>query len=78
MVEDEGKEKWNFNKSVMEGIMDIQSAIDLLNDEDYKELFTIALASILMEVSNVYRKGKCLTYKKKLEINSQIYQRRCT
>ena len=35
------------------------------SDEDiYKDLFTVALASILLEVSNLYRNGKCLSYKK--------------
>lgn len=64
LVEKEGMKKWNFNKCIMEGILDVQSSIELLKDQNYKELFSIALASILLDVSNVYRKGKCISYKK--------------
>lgn len=60
----EGKDKWIFNLTVMDGILDIKYAISLLGDERYKKLFKIALASILLEISNVYRNGKCLSYKK--------------
>jgi DNA modification methylase len=55
--------KWVFNTSVMDGILDIKYAISLVHDEKYRDLFKIALASILLEVSNVYRNGKCLSYK---------------
>lgn len=58
-----GKDKWVFNIGVMNGILDIKYAINLIPDEIYKKLFSIALASILLEVSNVYRNGKCLSYK---------------
>ena len=30
----------------------------------YKDLFLVVLASILLDVSNLYRNGKCLSYKK--------------
>ncbi len=55
--------KWVFNTSVMDGILDIKYAINLITDKKYKNLFRIALASILLDVSNVYRNGKCLSYK---------------
>lgn len=58
-----GKEKWVFNIGVMNGILDIKYAINLVDDEKYRKLFSIALASILLDVSNVYRNGKCLSYK---------------
>ena len=58
-----GKEKWVFNVAVMNGILDIKYAIDLVPNEKYRKLFSIALASILLDVSNVYRNGKCLSYK---------------
>jgi hypothetical protein len=48
----------------MNGILDIKYSISLVEGENYKKLFKIALASILLEVSNVYRNGKCLSYKK--------------
>lgn len=56
-------DKWIFNIAVMDGILDIKYAILLLENDAYKKLFLIALASILLEVSNVYRNGKCLSYK---------------
>jgi len=37
--------------------------IESISDEKYKELLKVALASILLEVSNLYRNGKCLSYK---------------
>jgi DNA modification methylase len=58
------KDKWVFNIEVMNGILDIKYSISLVEGENYKKLFKIALASILLEVSNVYRNGKCLSYKK--------------
>ena len=58
-----GKDKWVFNIGVMNGILDIKYAINLIPDEKYKKLFSVALASILLDVSNVYRNGKCLSYK---------------
>jgi len=57
--------KWNFHGEVMRGLLDIRYAIDQLTDNKYKTLFIIGLASILLEVSNVYRNGKCMSYKKK-------------
>jgi DNA modification methylase len=57
------KEKWIFNVGVMNGILDIKYALNLLDNVKYKKLFSIALASILLDVSNVYRNGKCVSYK---------------
>lgn len=59
----EGKKKWVFNTEVMDGLLDIKYSIQLLSDNLYQNLFRIALASILLDVSNVYRNGKCLSYK---------------
>ena len=56
--------KWNFNDSALDGILDIKYAISFIEDEAYVNLFKIALASILLEVSNLFRNGKCLSYKK--------------
>lgn len=60
----EGREKWVFDVDTMDGILDIKYAISLILDEKYRKLFSIVMASILLEVSNVYRNGKCLSYKK--------------
>lgn len=64
LVEKPGLTKWNFDKEVMKGILDIKYAILNIPDNKYKNLFNIALASILLDVSNLYRNGKCLSYKK--------------
>lgn len=66
--------KWVFNIDVMKGILDIKYAIKLFTDDKYKNLFHIALASILLEISNVYRNGKCLSYKKDWQ-NKQVKRR---
>lgn len=62
-----GKKKWVFDIGVMNGILDIKYAISLVPVEKYRKLFSIALASILLDVSNVYRNGKCLSYKEDWE-----------
>ncbi len=56
--------KWVFNTGVLNGILDIKYAISLIADIKYQRLFKIALASILLDVSNVYRDGKSIKYKK--------------
>jgi DNA modification methylase len=63
----EGLKKWNFNKAVLRGILDIKYAISQISDYKYTSLFRIALAAILLDVSNLYRNGKCLSYKKDWE-----------
>lgn len=67
------RDKWVFHKSVMNGILDIKYAIAKIKDKKYRDLFNIALASILLEVSNVYRNGKCVSYKK--DWQDKIYKR---
>jgi DNA modification methylase len=59
--------KWIFHKSVSNGIFDIVKYIDEICTDDllmYKSVFKISLATILQEVSNVFKNGKCLSYKK--------------
>ncbi len=65
----EGSErlKWIFNKPSSNGIFDIVNEIDKLcvdNLVKYKSLLKVSLATILPEISNVFRNGKCLSYKK--------------
>ena len=64
MVTDGNREKWLFHSSVMEGILDIKYGISCLGSKKYRNLFKVSLASILLEISNVYRNGKCVSYKK--------------
>ncbi len=63
LVEGDGKKKWNIDKSVYLAIQKIKMAIACIEDENYRYLFTTALASILIDFSNLYRNGKCLSYK---------------
>ena len=65
VVHKEGMKKWNFHDTSLDGILDIRYAIRIVIDDDrYKNLFTIALASIILQASNMFRNGKCLSYKK--------------
>lgn len=64
LVKNEQLSKWNFNDEIMDAILDIKNAIKHINNTKYENLFKIALASILLEVSNLFRNGKCLSYKK--------------
>ncbi len=59
-----GKKKWNYNIEVGIAVEKLKEAIESITEEIYKELFTVALAAILLDVSNLYRNGKCLSYKK--------------
>lgn len=63
LVEHEGLDKWLLNKEVRMGILDILEGIGLFHSKKYQILFKVALASILLDVSNVYRNGKCVSYK---------------
>lgn len=56
--------KWNFHDNTLDGILDIKHAIAAIPEEKYRNIFIIALASILLDVSNLFRNGKCLSYKK--------------
>lgn len=72
VVEKEGLEKWMYDIDVMKGLLDIKYAISKLNDKKYQQLFNIGLAPMLLEVSNVYRNGKCLSYKKNWKENKKF------
>lgn len=60
------KERWIFNNPVAYGIADILMKLTELEENEatiYKGLFHTALAAILVPVSNVFRNGKCMSYK---------------
>jgi len=75
LIKKENLNKWNYNDEVLDAILDINYAIRNIASTKYQNLFKIALASILLEVSNVFRNGKCLSYKKKW-LESVKYSRR--
>lgn len=64
IVEKNELNKWIFDKNVFTTINIIKSSIQNLSDKKYKELFEIIFASLLLKYSNVYRNGKCLSYRK--------------
>ena len=64
LYEGNNKRKWNYDKIVGLAVQKLKMAIDLIKEEKYKNLFFVVLSSILLDVSNLYRNGKCLSYKK--------------
>lgn len=64
LYEENGKPKWNYDIEVAIAIKKLNRSIDTIIDMKYRELFKVALAAILLDVSNLYRNGKCLSYKK--------------
>lgn len=63
LVENDNIDKWLLNRDVRLGTLDILEGIKKFHSQKYQRLFKVALASILLEVSNVYRNGKCVSYK---------------
>lgn len=63
LYQSEDLSKWNYDNNVGISIEKLKKAISNINDEKYKNLFTIVLSSILLDISNLYRNGKCLSYK---------------
>lgn len=75
VIKRDGIKKWNFHESAIDGLLEIRHAIRIeVDDTRYKKLFTIALASIIMQSSNLFRNGKCLSYKKGWE--NRIFSRK--
>lgn len=66
------RNRWIFNDPVREGISDILEKMNLLPKKyaKYFSLFKIAIASHLVNISNVFRNGKCLSFKKNWEQNN--------
>lgn len=67
LYEGDNKEKWNYDKAVGLAVQKLKTSISLVKEEKYKNLFFVVLSSILLDVSNLYRNGKCLSYKKNWE-----------
>ena len=67
LYQGEGKKKWNYNTDIGIAVEKLRQVIESISEVIYKELFKVALAAILLDVSNLYRNGKCLSYKKKWE-----------
>ena len=67
LYEGNNKRKWNYDKIVGLAVQKLKMAIDLIKEEKYKNLLFVVLSSILLDVSNLYRNGKCLSYKKNWE-----------
>ena len=67
LYQGEGKKKWNYNTDIGIAVEKLRQVIESISEVIYKELFKVALAAILLDVSNLYRNGKFLSYKKKWE-----------
>ena len=63
LYESRNNKKWNFNHEVAVAVQGMKQAILQIDEKKYQDLFKVALASILLDVSNLYRNGKCLSYK---------------
>ena len=63
LYQSDEKKKWNFNTDIGIAVEKLRQAIEIIPEEIYRELFEVALAAILLDVSNLYRNGKCLSYK---------------
>lgn len=63
LYQGDGKKKWNFNTDIGIAVEKLRQTIETIPEEIYRELFKAALAAILLDVSNLYRNGKCLSYK---------------
>ncbi|MBX2991236.1 MAG: hypothetical protein KF749_08710 [Bacteroidetes bacterium] len=79
-----GNDKWLFNDAALDGILDLKYAISQLPDLRDRELLKITLASILLDVSNVFRNGKALSYRerrgterriRRAEVHRQFFDR---
>lgn len=57
--------KWLFHKTALKSLLNIRKAIDIVCNEfpGYKDIMYVALGSILLQFSNVFRDGKALRYK---------------
>lgn len=77
LFEKKSLQKWIFHRQVAWGLFDILNEIETLPDGPenyYKLLLKISLASILLDVSNVFRNGKCLSYKPNWQDNGMSRQ----
>lgn len=63
LYEGQNKDKWNYNTEVGIAVERLKRAILSIESELYQDLFLVSLAAILLDVSNLYRNGKCLSYK---------------
>lgn len=70
LVEEDDKNKWNLNKSVFLATEKIMLSIEELHSKKYKDIYIVALANVLLEFGNLYRNGKCLSYKKDWQENN--------
>ena len=69
IVKNDSLNKWFFNKDIFQMIQRIKTALISIKDKKYRELFEVTLASLFLKYSNVYRNGKCLSYKKNWKDN---------
>ena len=70
LYQGENKERWNLDSEVGIAVEKLRWAIMSIDAKEYSDLYLVALAAILLDVSNLYRNGKCLSYKDSWKDNS--------
>ncbi len=70
LYQGDNKKKWNLDSDVGIAVEKLRYAIMGISNPVYSDLFLVALAAILLDVSNLYRNGKCLSYKENWKDNS--------
>ncbi|MEQ9265041.1 MAG: hypothetical protein RLN81_07475 [Balneolaceae bacterium] len=70
--ESNNRSKWLLDSEVAYAIQEIINLIDLnfQNEVKYSKLFKVGLSNLLVPMSNVFRNGKCLSYRKGWKENS--------
>ncbi len=63
ITENAGKEKWLFHRPVLQAILALRQSFQEIAS-CYSDLLLVVLASILAEVGNTDKDGKCVRYKK--------------
>lgn len=64
LFENGKNKKWNYHREAGNAVRVLLNTINDEKDKKYKDLFLVGLAAILLDVSNLYRNGKCLSYKR--------------
>lgn len=68
-IEDEGKDRWIFPRSVAHRLAQYLTCIDAIEDVDVQRFFRIALGAVLIDCSNVYVNGKGRRYRGAWRLN---------
>jgi len=76
ITERPNSKKWLFHRSVLQAILALRQCIKEL-ESPYSDLFVVVLASILTDVGNTIKDGKCVRYKKGWRENKLTREQVC-